>query len=60
MKRYIIIGYWKDYENGEISSKDEITREDLSNVKTKDYSRLIDTREGKWFDAENNEWKEIK
>ena len=60
MKRYIIIGFWQDHEEGEISSKDEITSEDLARVKNRDYERLIDTQEGKWFDAENNEWKIIK
>mgnify|MGYP001566594453 CR=1 FL=1 len=55
MKRYLIIGYWMDEEG--ISSKDEITSEDLVKVKNRDYKKLIDIQENKWFDAEVNEWK---
>ena len=47
-------------DEDKISSKSEITLEDLGKVKTHDYDMLIDTKENKWFDAENNEWKEIK
>jgi hypothetical protein len=45
---------------GEIYGTNQLTREHLIAVKDRQSEYLIDTLEGKWFDAENNEWKDIK
>lgn len=43
-----------------VFNTDFIDRDDLARVKNKDYDYLIDTQEGKYFDAENNSWKDIE
>ena len=43
-----------------IWGKQEITKDDLARVKTRTCDVLFDTLEEKYFDAENNDWKEIK
>jgi hypothetical protein len=44
---------------GEIYGTNQLTREHLIAVKDRQSDYLIDTLEGKYFDAENNEWKDI-
>lgn len=56
MKRYLLIGGWED----EITSQEEITKDDLIALKNRRSDYIIDTKEGKYFDAKANEWKEIK
>ncbi len=45
---------------GEIRGKDAITKEDLANVKSRNYDFLIDLEEMKFFDADDNDWKTIE
>lgn len=53
MKRYI-------YEKfDEIKMTDVLDKQHLIDVKDRMSEFLIDTQEGKYFDAEENEWKEI-
>lgn len=44
---------------GEIYGTNQLTREHLIAVKERQSDFLVDVLEGKWFDAENNEWKPI-
>ena len=40
--------------------QNEITKEDLGRLKDGSYDAIVDTYEGKYFDVEENEWKEIE
>lgn len=51
--------YITTLSNDFIWGKNEITRETLAMVKDKRYDFLIDTKLNAWYDAENNEWKDI-
>lgn len=52
--------YIATLSNNIIWGKNEITRDHLSMVKDGRYDFLIDVENGKWFNAEENKWEDIK
>lgn len=54
MKRFLRV------TNFGIFSKETLSKQDLLDVKSHFLEALIDTQEGKWYDAEANEWKPIQ
>lgn len=53
MKRYLITS---DYD---LYTIDEITKDDLVRLKQGKLQLIVDTKEGKYFDVDNNNWKDI-
>jgi len=54
MKRYLkVTGYM-------VFQSDEISKRDLIDVKSGSIDWVIDTSNGKYFDAKENKWLEIK
>lgn len=56
----MIYKYITTLSNNIIWGKNEITRETLLMVKDGRYDTLIDVENGKWFNAEDNKWEDIK
>ena len=50
----------RDWFDIDVKFKSEITKEDLLKAKKDDSFQVIDVINRKYFDAENNQWKEIK
>lgn len=55
MKRFILIGGGVD-----IACSDEITKEDLIDLKGRYLDYIIDTTSGTYFVPEENVWKDIE
>lgn len=45
---------------GEVRGTNQLAKEHLIAVKDRHSDFLIDTLEGKYYDGENNEWKDIE
>ena len=56
MKKFLVIGH---FLKGTYTT-DAISVGDLGGLKNGDCDYIIDTIEGKWFDAKNNKWEDIK